>query len=94
MALTAWGAYGGFGNSVVETAPRVSYTSRLGAASFQASYALRFGPADGGLIVQPEAQLVYSGYGQDLVMESDGTIVSKRGWGYAVRSSCIPPSRR
>jgi autotransporter family porin len=77
LALKSWGAFGAFSNNVDEAPlPAASYASWAGALSLEADYAVRIGPAGGAVIVQPEAQIVYAGYGQDRVIESDGAIVS------------------
>ena len=70
-----WGQYGWFSNRVKgDSLPEVKYDSRALALSAEAGYAHQV--AFNGLVIEPQAQLIYASNEQDDVTEQNGTRVT------------------
>ncbi len=75
LYFDGWAAFGFFDNKVNgEALPTVKYNSRLVTLSIESGYA--FKPTEGKLVLEPQAQLLYTHYDQDNVQEVNGTRIN------------------
>lgn len=84
LYLDSWAAYTILRNAVAgQDLPLESYESGAWAASVEAGYA--FEPFGQDLRVEPQLQLLYSGYGQDDHFETNGTAVAASAGRFSTR---------